>query len=52
MSSTIETTKKAILFDFDYTITDSSKGVFECVDYALAHMGESSVIFLLCVFVS
>ena len=30
---------KAILFDFDYTLADSSKGVFECVNYALEKMG-------------
>lgn len=29
---------KTILFDFDYTLADSSKGVFECVNYALNRM--------------
>lgn len=32
---------KTILFDFDYTLADSSKGVFECINYALSRMGES-----------
>lgn len=32
---------KTILFDFDYTLADSSKGVFECINYALSAMGES-----------
>lgn len=30
---------KAILFDFDYTLADSSKGACECVQYALESMG-------------
>ncbi|MBN1997590.1 HAD-IA family hydrolase [candidate division KSB1 bacterium] len=30
---------KTILFDFDYTLADSSRGVFECVNYALERMG-------------
>lgn len=25
---------KSILFDFDFTLADSSKGVYECVNYA------------------
>jgi phosphoglycolate phosphatase len=29
---------KAVIFDFDYTLADSSKGVIECVNYALAKM--------------
>jgi len=32
---------KTILFDFDYTLADSSKGAFECINYALSGMGES-----------
>jgi len=31
--------KKAILFDFDYTLADSSRGVVECINYALKSMG-------------
>ena len=31
---------KTIIFDFDYTLADSSKGVFECINYALSAMGE------------
>jgi phosphoglycolate phosphatase len=30
---------KAVLFDFDYTLADSSKGVCESVSYALSEMG-------------
>ncbi|MFW9940230.1 MAG: HAD family hydrolase [Candidatus Thorarchaeota archaeon] len=30
---------KAIIFDFDFTLADSSKGVFECVNYALQELG-------------
>lgn len=29
----------AVIFDFDYTLADSSKGVVECVNYALRNMG-------------
>lgn len=32
--------KSAIIFDFDYTLADSSKGVVECINYALRSMGE------------
>lgn len=32
--------KSAIVFDFDYTLADSSKGAFECINYALQQMGE------------
>jgi phosphoglycolate phosphatase len=31
---------RAILFDFDYTLADSSEGVFQCINYALTRMGE------------
>lgn len=30
---------KLILFDFDYTLADSSKGAFSCINYALEKMG-------------
>ena len=30
---------KAVLFDFDYTLADSSPGVIACMNYALEHMG-------------
>ncbi len=30
---------KAVIFDFDYTLADSSKGVVECVNYALRGVG-------------
>jgi phosphoglycolate phosphatase len=30
---------KAIVFDFDYTLADSSNGVVECIDFALRAMG-------------
>jgi len=29
----------AVLFDFDYTLADSSPGVIECVNHALARLG-------------
>ncbi len=32
--------KTAILFDFDYTLADSSAGAVECIHYALQSMGE------------
>jgi phosphoglycolate phosphatase len=31
--------KTAIIFDFDYTLADSSKGVVACINYALQSMG-------------
>ena len=34
---------KAVLFDFDYTLADSSRGVVECINYALSGMGLSQV---------
>lgn len=30
---------KAVFFDFDYTLADSSKAVIECINYALQKMG-------------
>jgi phosphoglycolate phosphatase len=30
---------RAILFDFDYTLADSSRGIEDCVNHALAEMG-------------
>jgi len=30
---------QAVLFDFDYTLADSSRPVFECINFALAGMG-------------
>ena len=32
---------KAVIFDFDYTLADSSRGVYESVYYALNKMGYS-----------
>ena len=32
---------KGIIFDFDFTLADSSKGVVECVNYALKELGFS-----------
>jgi len=29
---------KTIIFDFDYTLADSSKGVVECINFALKHL--------------
>lgn len=33
--------KSAIIFDFDYTLADSSKGVVACINYALQLMGQT-----------
>jgi hypothetical protein len=33
----------AILFDFDYTLADSSRGAIDCVGYALRELGLSPV---------
>jgi phosphoglycolate phosphatase len=30
---------RAVLFDFDYTLADSSRGIEDCVNHALAEMG-------------
>lgn len=30
---------KAVIFDFDYTLADSSHGVIECINFALDEMG-------------
>ena len=30
---------RGIIFDFDFTLADSSKGVLECVNYALQKLG-------------
>ncbi|MHA2325688.1 MAG: HAD family hydrolase [Promethearchaeota archaeon] len=34
---------KGIIFDFDYTLADSSKGVIKCVNYALSNLGLADV---------
>jgi phosphoglycolate phosphatase len=34
---------RAVLFDFDYTLADTSRGVIECVNYALEEMGLPAV---------
>lgn len=33
------TTFQAVIFDFDYTLADSSQGAFECINFALDEMG-------------
>ncbi|MGD1046967.1 MAG: HAD-IA family hydrolase [Bacteroidota bacterium] len=33
---------QTILFDFDYTLVDSSKGAMECINYALTNLGLSA----------
>lgn len=33
------TNLQAVIFDFDYTLADSSPGVIECINFALAEMG-------------
>ena len=30
---------RTVIFDFDYTLADSSAGVVECINYALTHLG-------------
>ena len=30
---------KAVLFDFDFTLADSSVGIIACINYALARIG-------------
>ena len=32
-------TFEAVIFDFDYTLADSSQGAVECINFALAEMG-------------
>lgn len=34
---------KAVIFDFDYTLADSSHGVIECINFALDEMGLTRV---------
>ncbi|MGD0590090.1 MAG: HAD-IA family hydrolase [Bacteroidota bacterium] len=34
---------KGVIFDFDYTLADSSKGVYQCINYALVRLGLSEV---------
>lgn len=34
---------KAVFFDFDYTLADSSKAVIECINYALQKNGLSRI---------
>ena len=33
----------AVIFDFDYTLADSSPGVIECINFALTEMGHDEV---------
>ena len=35
--------KKAYIFDFDYTLADSSSGVVNCIEYAFSRMGLNAV---------
>ncbi len=32
---------KGVIFDFDYKLVDSSKGVYQCINYALEKLGFS-----------
>src|SRR6185503_11590055 len=34
---------QAVVFDFDYTLADSSQGALECINFALAEMGLTQV---------
>src|SRR5919106_314709 len=36
-------TFSTVLFDFDYTLADSSEGAIECINFALAEMGLAPV---------
>ena len=36
-------TFRVVLFDFDYTLADSSEGAYECINFALAKMGLAPV---------
>ena len=36
-------TFSTVLFDFDYTLADSSEGAFDCINFALAEMGLAPV---------
>jgi phosphoglycolate phosphatase len=35
--------KKAFIFDFDYTLGDSSRGIHDCINYGLTKLGFSAV---------
>ena len=37
------TTPQAVVFDFDYTLADSSQGAIECINFALDKMGLNQV---------
>jgi phosphoglycolate phosphatase len=37
------TTLQAVIFDFDYTLADSSQGALECINFALDEMGLDQV---------
>lgn len=39
----METQNQAIIFDFDYTLADSSRGAIECINFALNNMGLDQV---------
>jgi phosphoglycolate phosphatase len=34
---------RAVLFDFDYTLADSSRGIEDCINHAMAQMGMPAV---------
>src|SRR5262249_24173818 len=42
-TSMIHDAFKTIIFDFDYTLADSSRGIIQCTNYALLSMGLPSV---------
>jgi phosphoglycolate phosphatase len=39
----IKSSVQAVIFDFDYTLADSSRGVVECTNFALARLGLPTV---------
>ena len=39
MSSRMNEPVKAVVFDFDYTLADSSRGVMDCFHYAFRRLG-------------
>ena len=34
---------QSVIFDFDYTLADSSRGAIECINFALSEMGLAHV---------
>lgn len=43
MNTSAASNTRAVIFDFDYTLADSSAGAVECINYALGKMGLAQV---------